>query len=376
MGRWRLTRAADVVAAAVVLLLTVPSSIGLLWSAGGWASVVGGVCGAVLVATLLARRAHPWPSFWASCAALLVLLALPRLPEGLSMVFLPVSLIHLLVVHAVVAGTGRWRLPLAVSLVGLGLIVARTVLDVPDPLDWGTFWVLVPFTALVLAGSCVLGARDWERRQLQEHRLHEAVARERELMAREVHDVVAHSLTVVVAQADAALLVMEADPQRSRTMVSNAVTTGREAMAEMQRVVRVLRDGAPPGAPVRSLHDLDTLVASSRSATAGIELVVDGDVDRVDPEIARAVYRIVQESLTNAVKHGTRPPRCRVDVRVDARGVSVSVHDDGPGLTGREPADAGFGILGIRERARSLGGRVDIASDASGTRVSAWLPTT
>ncbi len=198
---------------------------------------------------------------------------------------------------------------------------------------------------------------------------------ERELMAREVHDVVAHSLTVVVAQADAALLVMDVDPERSREMVGNAVRTGREAMAEMRRVVRALRDGAPSSAPVRSLHHLGQLVESFRTAGVQVDLLVDGDVERVDPEIARAVYRIVQESLTNAVKHGSLPVRCRVEICVRDHEVGVSVRDDGPGLTDRDTASVGFGILGIQERARSLGGHVDIGSDSTGTKVSAWLPT-
>lgn len=375
MGLRRLGRAADVFVAVVVLLLTVPTSIGLLWSAGGWPSGVGGGCVAILVAALLGRRGHPWPAFWASCAAMLGLLMLPSVPEGPSLVLLPATFIHVLVLHAVVAATGRWRTPFTISVVGLGLILLRLLLDVPHTLDWGAYWAFVPFAVLVLAGSCVVGVRDWERRHAQERRLHDAVNRERELMAREVHDVVAHSLTVVVAQADAALLVFDADPQRSRDMVGNAVRTGREAMAEMRRVVRALRDGAPPRAPVRSLRDLEHLVESFRSANVAADLLVDGDVERVDPEIARAVYRIVQEALTNAVKHGSPPVRCRASVRVGRREVTVSVRDDGPGINGRDRATDGLGLLGVRERARSLGGDVDISSDGTGTEVRAWLPT-
>lgn len=372
----RLGRVADVAAAVLVLLLTVPPSIGLLWSVGGWPSVVGGVCVAVLVVASLRRRGCPWRAFGASSAAMLALLVLPSLPDGPSMVLLPACLLHVLVLHAVVGETGRWRVPVLVSVAGLGLILIRLLLDVPQPLGWGAFWVFVTFAVLALAGSAVLGIRDWERRQIQERRLQDAVARERELMAREVHDVVAHSLTVVVAQADAALLVLDSDPQRSREMVGSAVRTGREAMAEMRRVVRALREGGPSQAPVRSLHQLEHLVESFRATTVLAEVDVDGDVERVDPEVARAVYRIAQESLTNAVRHGSPPLHCHVAVRAEPGRVSLTVRDDGPGLAGRERTSEGLGLRGVRERARSLGGDVDIASDETGTEVSAWLPTT
>ncbi len=176
MWRRRLIHAADAFVVAVVLLLTVPSSVGLVWLAAGWSTAVAGCCVVVFVAALLARRFRPWLSFWASCAALLVLLLLPSLPDGPSMVLLPVSLVHVFVVHAVVAETGRWRLPFMVSVVGLCLVLGRIALDIPDPLSWTAFWVFMPSAALVLVGSCVLGARDWKRHQLQDRRVQDAVS--------------------------------------------------------------------------------------------------------------------------------------------------------------------------------------------------------
>lgn len=366
----------DWLVAGLVVMFTLPTSIGLLTSAAPWVAAVGGVCVAVLIVLLFGRRVRPRASFLTSCVTLLVLVTLPSLPDGTPVVFLPVSLIYLLVLHAEVAQAGRWRLPLAVSAAGLGLVLLRVASAVPDPLDWDAFWAFVPIAFALVLGSAALGVRDWESRQAQEQRLADAVARERALMAQEVHDVVAHTLAVMVAQSDAALLVADRDPRRARELVSNSVQAGREAMSQMRGAVRLLRAGCPPEtAPVSSLGDLDRLVEAIRSPEIKVDLTVDGDTDRVDSETARAAYRIVQESLTNAVKHGSRPVRCQVLVHVDDRGVRVRIRDDGPGIRHDPDVAGGFGLAGMRERARSLGGRLDISSDRSGTEVSAWLPT-
>ncbi|CAM3557401.1 sensor histidine kinase [Occultella aeris] len=373
--RLRRLKPGDWITAGLVVVFTVPTSISLLASAAPWVVALGGACIAVLTALLFVRRALPRVSFLICCGTLLVLLALPDLPDGVPMILLPISLCHLPVLHAVVAETGRWRLPLVVTMIGLGLILLRATSAVPDPLSWGAFWALVPLAATVVLSTVALGVRDWENRQAQEQRLIDAVNRERTLMAQEVHDVVAHSVAVMVAQADAALLVGERDPARARELLENAVRTGRDAMTEMRSAVRLLRDGEPPEtAPVTSLRDLDRLIPAIRTPQLEVELAVAGDAERVTTETARAAYRIVQESLTNAAKHGTVPVRCEVRVEVDEREVRLRIRDNGPGIRADAAASLGLGIAGMRERARTVGGRLDIAADRSGTQVRAWLP--
>ncbi|RKS68345.1 signal transduction histidine kinase [Actinomadura pelletieri DSM 43383] len=365
---------ADLGVAAAVVLLTVPVSVGLLSQAEPWVRVVFSVLLVVFSGCMVFRRVYPTGGFCVACLVMLASLALPNLPDGPSMIFAPVSLLYLVSLYTVVVETGARALPLAASVVGLGLAVGRTVVDPPEPLDWSALLAFVPVVMVAVGGTWAFGAYHRARAELRRRRAREGLRRERELMARELHDVVAHSLAVVVAQADAALMVLDRDPAKARAMIGTALTTGRGAMVEMRRVVSTLREEPLAEPPVRSLHDLEALVDTFRTEDVRVELVLSGEVEMVDGETARAAYRIVQESLTNALKHSPRPLRCRVEVAIESGGVVVSVRDDGPGFRATRRSSTGHGIVGMRERARGLGGRLDVTSGPSGTHVSAHLP--
>ncbi len=365
----------DLVVAAVLLVLALPISVGLVRGAAPWVIVAFGVLSAALAASLVWRRVHAVGSFWVASGVMLGLLALPNLSEGPSVIFVPLSTLYLVMIYTVAAETGARALPLAVSAVGLALVVARTTVDPPEPLDWPAFWAFVVAAVAAVGASWAFGSYHHARRQLRDRQLREGIRRERELIAREVHDVVAHSLAVMVTQADAALLVMDRDPQRARDMVGTALRTGREAMAEMRGVLSLLREESPSVRPVESLEDLESLAASFRSEEVRVDLDVTGD-DGAHGEVARAAYRIIQESLTNALKHSRRPLVCRVSVEVTRDTVRVSVRDDGPGIEATRSGRDGFGITGMRERVRSLAGSLEVSSSGNGTEVVACLPNT
>ncbi len=138
------------------------------------------------------------------------------------------------------------------------------------------------------------------------------MARERERIAHEVHDVVAHSLAVVVTQSDAALMVMERDPARARPMLEAVRQTGRDAMGEIRTALAVLKGGQLDTAPVQSLADVAKLVTSMQEKGLRVTLDVIGEPVPVSTDLARAAYRIVQESVTNALKHGGPEVGCVV----------------------------------------------------------------
>ncbi len=207
----------------------------------------------------------------------------------------------------------------------------------------------------------------------REQRAELARAEERALISREMHDVVAHSLSVMIALADGAGVALGRAPDKARVALAELSDTGRTALADMRRVLGVLeRDGAPLE-PQPGRTDLDDLV--ERFRTAGLALRtrgLDGPLPS-DATVQLAVFRIVQESLTNALRHA---PGCTVDLSLDADdgGVVIEVASRG-GLTPTGPSPgAGRGIIGMRERAAVYGGTVDAGPWQGGWRVRATLP--
>jgi signal transduction histidine kinase len=237
-----------------------------------------------------------------------------------------------------------------------------------------TAWLLV----LATTSEIVRGRREQAvaaARSAEEERRRRA-SDERLRMAQELHDVLAHDLSLISVQAGVALHLLEDKPESTRPALEAIREASGDALGELRRVLDVLRaDGAAPKAPAPSLADLDQLVA--RTVAAGIEasLSVSGVARPVPGEVERAAYRIVQESLTNATRYaGGAPVRVAVGFGDDA--VTVQVDDDGPGpAPGRSPG-SGNGIAGMRERAAALGGSLDAGPRAGGGfRVRAWLPT-
>jgi signal transduction histidine kinase len=204
-----------------------------------------------------------------------------------------------------------------------------------------------------------------------------AVIEERARIARELHDVVAHSVSIVAVQAGAAEALLESDPERARQHLAAVRRTAREAMSEMRRALDVLREDDTPHAPQPGLVRLDDLIEDIRSAGVPVELVEDGERPSLSPGLDLVVYRVIQEALTNVRKHAGAVPT-EVRLRYRPREIELAVVNDG-GASGVAPstngAGGGHGLIGMRERVLLFGGRFDAgARDGGGFRVHARLP--
>jgi signal transduction histidine kinase len=208
-----------------------------------------------------------------------------------------------------------------------------------------------------------------------------AASAERSRIARELHDIVAHSLSVMVAQADGATYAMERDPDRAHDAMRTVAETGREALTEMRRLLGVLRTSEPTidTTPQPSVEQVTELVDKVRDAGLSIELRLRGQPRTLPAGMGLAAYRIVQEALTNTLKHAG--PRAHAQVTIEYRDevMEVRVEDDGraDAVVPRQADDRrpGQGLLGMRERAAVYGGRIVARPGPDGGyRVDALLP--
>jgi signal transduction histidine kinase len=211
---------------------------------------------------------------------------------------------------------------------------------------------------------------DRERELLAER----AVAEERVRIAQELHDVVAHNVSLIVVQAQA--LKATVPDQRVAATTTDIAKLGREAMAEMHRTLKLLRaDEEKTGrAPQPGLADLDALLERSRAAGLTVELAVEGNARPLAQSVDLSAFRILQEALTNVVKHAGRA-RTTVLVEYRADALELTVTDSGDGATGHEPAPGGHGLVGMRERAALFGGSLTAGPRGEhGFEVHAVLP--
>ena len=211
----------------------------------------------------------------------------------------------------------------------------------------------------------------------QELLAQQAVAEERARLARELHDVVAHSLSVIAIQADAAEAAIDHDPALAREPLSAVKHTAREALSEMRRLLGLLRetDSGAQLEPQPGLASLDALVEKVGAAGLDVEFTVEGERATLAPGIDLSAYRIVQEGLTNALRHAG-PTRARVLLRYTPGEVELEVVDDGPS-NGAAPrsTQGGHGLVGMRERVALYGGSLEAgARPGGGYGVRATLP--
>jgi signal transduction histidine kinase len=202
-----------------------------------------------------------------------------------------------------------------------------------------------------------------------------ALAEERARIARELHDVVTHHVNLVVLQAMAASGLLDRDPERVREPLQVIERSGREALTEMRRLLGVLRDedAERPMAPQPGVEDVDTLVGTARTAGLAVGLAISGVPRRLPDGLALTVYRIVQESLTNAARHAAGS-RVGVSLRYEPDAVDVAVVDDG-GVPTPDGRGGGRGLLGMRERVAVFAGTLETGpSPDGGFAVHARLP--
>ncbi|MFI9604864.1 histidine kinase [Streptomyces sp. NPDC052043] len=273
----------------------------------------------------------------------------------------------------------------------LGLVAARVsaAVSVWDAL----FFLLSTATAAIALGLMIrirraqlAGLRDRAARleieRDQRGRL--AVAAERTRVAREMHDVVGHNLSVIITLADAGAYAAGAAPERGQEALHLIGDTGRQALGELRRVLGVLREAdGPPTEPELSpqpgLADINALCEGVRAA--GLEVVyrTAGDVDAFDSGLQLTVYRIVQEALTNTLKHAGAGARANLAVTVEDTRLTITVQDSGPLVPAERPGTAneeGQGLVGMRERAALYGGHVSAGPTGAGWTVRAVLDLT
>jgi len=209
----------------------------------------------------------------------------------------------------------------------------------------------------------------------QEERMRAAAAEERRHMARELHDVVAHAVSVMIIQAGAARQVLRSSPDEAESSLLAVEATGREAMTELRRFLGALADDEAGGlAPQPGIGALGSLVERVREAGLPASLEVDGEPVAVPASLDVTVYRIVQEALTNALRYA-RHAATLVRLSWEPEQLRVEILDDGPAAAASAIEGAGRGLLGMRDRASLVGGRVEAGPRVGGGyAVRAWLP--
>lgn len=209
-----------------------------------------------------------------------------------------------------------------------------------------------------------------------------AVAAERARIARELHDVVAHNVSVMIVQADGAAYVLDNSPQQAKEALGTIASTGRQALVEMRRLLGVLRTADATGeyVPQPSVEELPDLLEQVRTAGLPVEFSSTGEPRELPRGVELTVYRIVQEALTNVRKHGGPGASARVAVDFGDRDLNVLIEDDGRGATDEKLAQGGadglgHGLIGMRERIGMVSGSLDAGPrPGGGFRIRAVLP--
>ena len=282
-------------------------------------------------------------------------------------------------VYSAAAYTGRDRLIRVLLPVALLTSVA---ISVGERWDRGLNWVDVLTDLVVTFGlPFLLGRMTFNRRRRivrdREVATREAVAAERAAIARELHDVVAHHMSVMVVQAGAARAVNASDPAAAAEALRQIEASGRTGLAEMRRLLEVLKaeENGDGREPQPGLARLDELLNSMRASGLPVEAVVEGARRPLPPGVDLSAYRIVQEALTNALRHAGGAS-ARVVVRYEPDALELEIADDGPGPTEDPEASGGHGLIGMRERVQLFGGELDAGPRAGGGfLVRARLPS-
>ena len=223
--------------------------------------------------------------------------------------------------------------------------------------------------AVVVIAVTLLGDRTRVARERATALAEAAVIAERTRIARELHDITAHGVAVIAVQAAGARRVLAADPDRAAEALREIEDTARGGLVELRQAVTLLRADDWDTWP-----QLDDLISRFRDAGLRIEAELPDPACRLTPAVGLVVYRVVQEALTNTLRHAGRTT-ARVSVAVSARAVHVVVTDDGPAdPPPPRTGPPGHGLVGLRERVRSLGGRLTVDADAAGYRIEARIP--
>jgi signal transduction histidine kinase len=328
----------------------------------------------ISLAALAYRRRYPLGSTLVVAGSLITEWALFGAPEGFGVFILPIVAAYSVAAHA-----ERRR-----ALAGLAALTLTGVLwTVLDPVDTtvqeraSAFFWMTPIVVAWLVGAYLREVRGRAAQAVRERddRAAAAVAAERARIARELHDIVAHNVSVMVVQAEAADEMLErSSPDRARAPVQRIQETGRAALTDMRRLLGILRESeaADGFAPQPGIANLDLLLAKLREAGLQVDLEVIGDAHSLPPGVDLSAFRIIQEALTNTLKYAG-PARARVLVQFTADAVELEIADDGEGIS--EGGGDGHGLVGMSERVALYGGELEAGpAPAGGYLVRARLP--
>lgn len=277
------------------------------------------------------------------------------------------------------------RLPTAPAVWGTVILLVTVSVGFADPIGSFLWNAAVMFAVLLISRllasrkraltALAATARDLEASRDAEARAQ--VELERTRISRELHDVVAHAVSVMVVQASAAQSVLDADPHRARQALDAVQATGREALRELRSMLATLRadDGAPSLAPQPGLADVPALVDRMREGGLAVRVETDGPPHALAPAADLAAYRVVQEALTNVVKHANATA-ARIAYRYGRDTLLIDIEDDGAARPGAARTDgSGLGLTGMRERVELCGGTLEAGpAPGHGFRVRASLP--
>jgi signal transduction histidine kinase len=269
--------------------------------------------------------------------------------------------------------------------VGLAIVIACAVIVVsndPDRTSSEFFFVPGLFVVAWVAGFVLRQrtAQGEEARERaahleleQEEQVRKTIAEERARIARELHDVVGHCVSVMTVQTAGVRRMLSTEQSQERDALMAVERVGREALGEMRRLVGILRYSSPDLAPQPTLRDLDALVAHARDSGLSVDISVEGTPAGLPASIDLTAYRIVQEGLTNAIRHAqARHARVKVCCRADS--LEIEISDDGIGMSA-DSQSVGHGLLGMRERVDVFGGQLQTgAGPDGGFRIRARLP--
>ncbi|HET7355457.1 MAG TPA: sensor histidine kinase [Nocardioidaceae bacterium] len=369
------------------------------WAASGWPVRVRdlaliGVCAYLTVTGLEHPATSPGPDWLlATCIGIGCVLLWWRRRSPFLCLVITVSLLSayfavfgapesggmLVMLIALLYAVARWepdrrRAPWVLAIMAVFLVLHEW--RDPANTSWHQLMLALPYDALALC-AWLLGAFV---RNLSEQRASAAAriaAEERTRIARELHDIVAHGIGVMVLQAEGAAEVVGHDPERARRAMERVADSGRASLVELRRALGALRDPAGAAtAPQPGLAMLEELLATVRSTGLCVELETSGDLPGLSAGVDLAAYRVIQEALTNTLRHA-EATRAHVRLHHGDDRVELEVRDDGRGVGGRDPrAHDGRGLLGMRERVGLLGGSLEAGPAlGGGFQVTAVLPT-
>ncbi|MEC3956231.1 histidine kinase [Nocardia sp. CDC153] len=314
-----------------------------------------------------------------------------------------------IMLYTLVAYVGRREGLLYLGVLILDSLISAAAIGKPSGTDiaftalyYALCWTLAEFVGARHAYDAEVAARlavaDYDR----ERRAHDAVAAERTRIARELHDVVAHAVSVIIVQADGARYALRQNPDAAEQALTTIAGTGRDALRELRRTVELLRtEHAPEQLPQHGTAGIAKVVDMMRSAGLDVSLELSGELDTVTPEVSLGIHRIVQESLTNTLRHAGPDPHAEVSVTRRDTDVLVEITDSGgPPLTPATPNGAcphgstttatkltvaepaptripgsGLGLVGMRERMAVLGGTLTAGRNPlGGWTVRATIP--